>query len=76
MLKPKVGSYAVYEPTEEGWQDLNQQFLQVNADLRGAGLEVVEAPEPVCDEGSCSRVAAWFAAQDIDGACPDHYLVV
>ena len=59
-------TYAVYEPTEEGWQDLNQQFLQVNADLRRAGLEVVEAPEPVCDEGSCSRVAALFAAQDID----------
>jgi hypothetical protein len=66
MLKPKVGSYAVYEPTEEGWQDLNQQFQQVNADLRRAGLEVIEAPEPVCDEGSCNRVAAWFTAQDID----------
>ena len=74
-VKTQSGFLCGLCPTEEGWQDLNQQRLQVNADLRRAGLEVVEAPEPVCDEGSCSRVAAWFAAQDIDGACPDHYLV-
>ncbi len=65
MPKPRVGCYAVYEPTEEGWQDLSVQFNQMNAALVQAGLEVVAAPEPVCDDASCERVATWFQHQSI-----------
>jgi len=66
MMKPKVGSYAVYEPAEEGWQDFEAQFKQVNEALEQAGLEVVPAPQPVKDLASCEAVAAWFAGKDID----------
>jgi hypothetical protein len=33
MLKPKAGSYAIYEPAEEGWQVLEAQFKRVNEAL-------------------------------------------
>jgi L-fucose isomerase-like protein len=45
-------------------------------------MEVISAPEAVCDEASCSRVAGFFAGQDIDVLHPlvitwsfDHYTV-
>jgi len=65
MRKPRIGTYAVYEPDEEGWQELDQQFEAVNQDLTSAGLEVIPAPEPVKDLSSSERVAAWFKNQDI-----------
>jgi len=80
MIKPRVGSYAVYEPEEESWEDWDEQFRQVNDDLRKAGMEVVAAPEPVCDDESCQRVSAWFADKALDLLHPlivtwsfDHY---
>ncbi len=66
MLKPRIGSYAVYEPDEEGWEHLDEQFAAVNQDLKTAGLEVVTAPEPVKDTASAERVADWFKTQEID----------
>ncbi len=66
MLSPSIGSYAVYEPDEEGWESWEDQFEQINAALRAAGLTVVAAPEPVKDTASMERVAAFFAGQAID----------
>ena len=66
MLKPRLGCYAVYEPDEEGWGNLDQQFASINQDLITAGLDVVPAPEPVKDLSSTERIAAWFKEQDID----------
>ena len=37
MLSPSIGSYAVYEPDEEGWESWEDQFEQINAALRAAG---------------------------------------
>jgi len=34
MIRPKVGSYVVYEPEEEGWEEWDVQFRQINDDLR------------------------------------------
>jgi L-fucose isomerase-like protein len=80
VIKPRIGSYAVYEPAEEGWEDWDQQFRQINDDLRKAGLDVVAAPEPVCDDESCKRVSVWFADKALDLLHPlivtwsfDHY---
>lgn len=66
MVTPRIGSYAVYEPDEEGWENWEIQFGQINAALRDAGLDVVDAPEAVKDLASMERVAAFFAGQDID----------
>jgi L-fucose isomerase-like protein len=66
MVTPRIGSYAVYEPDEEGWESWEDQFQQVNAALRDAGLEVIAAPEAVKDLASTERVAAFFAGQNID----------
>lgn len=66
MMKPRVGSYAVYEPSEEGWQDHVEQLRRINEDLRAEGMEIIEAPEAVCDEASCQRVSDWFARNEID----------
>jgi L-fucose isomerase-like protein len=66
MVTPRIGSYAVYEPDEEGWENWEDQFEHVNAALREAGLDVVAAPEAVKDLASMERVAAFFADQDID----------
>lgn len=66
MYQPKVGSYAVYEPPEEGWENWEGQFTQINAGLADAGLDVVAAPEAVKDPASCQRVADYFASQKID----------
>lgn len=66
MIKPRLGSYAVYEPSEEGWEILNEQLRQVNEDLRRQGAEVLEAPQAVHDEESCRQVARWFQAQGVD----------
>ncbi len=65
-MKPRVGSYAVYEPSEEGWEDIEAQFKEINENLKSAGLEVIAAPEAVFDEDSCVRVAMWFREQPID----------
>lgn len=72
-MKTKVGSYAVYEPSEEGWQEFEQQLAQVNADVASHGLEIISAPEAVFDDESCHRVAAWFRDKDIDAL---HALIV
>ncbi len=66
MYHPKVGSYAVYEPPEEGWENWEQQFAQINAGLASVGLEFIAAPEAVKDPASCGRVADFFAAQRVD----------
>jgi L-fucose isomerase-like protein len=79
-LKPRIGTYAVYEPTEEGWENAAVQLAQVNDDLQQQGLEVVTAPEAVKDEESCRRVASFFQANSVDVIHPlivtwsfDHY---
>jgi L-fucose isomerase-like protein len=64
--QPLVGSYAVYEPPEEGWENWEEQFAQINARLAHSGLHVIAAPEAVKDPGSCQRVADFFASQKID----------
>ncbi|NPV84478.1 MAG: hypothetical protein HPY45_00535 [Anaerolineae bacterium] len=83
MIRPKIGTYAVYEPTEEGWESWSQQLQQINSDLADQGLEIISAPEAVRDEDSCRRVAAWFASQQVDLLHPliitwsfDHYTVL
>ena len=66
MYRPKIGCYAVYEPPEEGWENWEEQFQQIRADLDATGLEIVPAPEAVKDMPSMERVAAFFAGQEID----------
>jgi len=66
MYKPRVGSYAVYEPPEEGWEDWEAQFAQINEALSAVGMEVVAAPEAIKDLPSLERVAAFFAGQALD----------
>jgi L-arabinose isomerase len=66
MIKPKVGCYAVYEPSEEGWENLDLQLRQMNEGLAAAGMEVIPAPEAVKDLASCERVSAWFAGHQLD----------
>ena len=73
LVKPRVGSYAVYEPAEEGWQGWETRLSASNAGLRSAGIDVVEAPEAVCDPASCDRVAGWFESQKLDAL---HALVI
>jgi L-fucose isomerase-like protein len=62
---PRIGSYAVYEPDEEGWENWEDQFRTINVALRDAGLHIIAAPEAVKDLASMERVAAFFEAQDI-----------
>lgn len=62
----RVGSYAVYEPPEEGWENWAEQLSQLHARMAAAGLEVVAAPEAVKDPASCQRVADFFASQNVD----------
>ncbi len=83
MLKPRVGYYAVYEPTEEGWEDFAERSRAIQDDLGSQGMEVEAAPEPVCDEASCKRVATWFTGKEIDLLHPlivtwsfDHYTIL
>ncbi len=66
MYRPRVGSYAVYEPPEEGWENWAEQFEQVNAALQAAGLDVVAAPEAVRDLKSLEAVSAFFVGQELD----------
>jgi L-fucose isomerase-like protein len=66
MLKPKIGCYVLYEPTEEGWEQAAAQFKISCDELRTAGMDVIEAPEPVSDERSCLRAAEWFKDKDTD----------
>ena len=65
-IAARVGSYAVYEPPEEGWENWEAQLLQINTDLASSGLEVIVASEPVKDLASCQRVADFFASQKVD----------
>lgn len=66
MYQPKIGSYAVYEPPEEGWQDWEQQSATLNRLLGDQGAEVIAAPEAVKDPASCKRVAEFFSGQSVD----------
>lgn len=66
IKKPRTGCYAVYEPPEEGWENWQAQFQAVNAALEAQGLDVIAAPEAVCDPASCERVSAWAQAQQLD----------
>lgn len=66
MYRPRVGSYAVYEPPEEGWENWEEQFEQINATLQAAGLDIVAAPEAIKDLKSLETVTTYFASQDID----------
>jgi L-fucose isomerase-like protein len=73
MYRPRVGSYAVYEPPEEGWEHWEQQFATINEKLASAGLEVIAAPEAVKDPNSCQQIARFFATQNVDAL---HALIV
>ncbi|MEJ5203270.1 MAG: hypothetical protein WHV66_13645 [Anaerolineales bacterium] len=66
MLRPRVGSYAVYEPAEEGWEAWETQLAQINRELSDHGLEVIAAPEAVKDLDSMERVAQFFGTQQLD----------
>jgi len=66
MHQPRVGSYAVYEPPEEGWEHWEEQFAQINTGLASAGLNVLAAPEAVKDPASCLRVADFLEGQQVD----------
>ncbi len=66
MYRPRVGSYAVYEPNEEAWQDWEKQLAGINAGLEARGLDVVCAPEAVKDDASCKKVLEFFANQNVD----------
>lgn len=66
MYQPRIGSYAVYEPPEEGWHDWQEQIALINLELEKLGLKVITAPEAVKDLESMERVAAWFAGQQVD----------
>src|SRR5512141_2060458 len=66
MHRPRIGSYAVYEPTEEGWDNWAQDLAQLNGMMALAGLEVVAASEAVKDSASCRRVAEFFAGQHVE----------
>jgi len=66
MIKPKVGVYAVYEKSEEDWQNWETQLDEVAAMLVSAGAEVLKAPGAVYDDTSCSNIGGWFKHQDID----------
>lgn len=47
LIHPKIGCYAVYEPTEEGWKDYKINFNQINEQLVLTGGDVIIAPEVV-----------------------------
>jgi L-fucose isomerase-like protein len=66
MIKPRIGSYAVYEPPEEGWESWESQFSQINLELAGQGMEVIAAPEAVKDLDSLRRVSDFFNEQNVD----------
>ncbi len=66
MYQPRIGSYAVYEPNEEGWHDWEKQIAEMNAGLTSRGLEVIAAPVAVMDDASCRRVGDFFAEQKLD----------
>ena len=66
MYRPKIGCYAVYEPPEEGWENWEVQFTQVNDALSAAGMDVIAAPEAVKDLSSLKRVASFFGNQKLD----------
>ena len=73
MHKPRIGLYAVYEPPEEGWGEMEAQLDQAQADLEAQGLEVRRAPEAVGSLAACERVAAWLSAEGLEAL---HALVV
>jgi L-fucose isomerase-like protein len=73
MLEPRIGCYAVYEATEEGWENWRNLAAAIAADLRPEGIETLEAPEAVIDDASTKRVAAWFAERKVDAL---HALIV
>ncbi len=66
MLRPRIGSYAVYEPAEESWEAWETQLAQINRELGEQGLEVIAAPEAVKDLDSLERVAQFFSTQKLD----------
>jgi hypothetical protein len=66
MYQPKVGSYAVYEPPEEGWENWEAQSAQINSALAKAGVQIIPAQEAVKDLASCQRVMNFFASQNVD----------
>jgi L-fucose isomerase-like protein len=66
MLRPRIGCYAVYEPPEEGWENWQLQFNQVNDQLAAVGMEVVPALEAVKDLDSLERVAGYLKAQNVN----------
>lgn len=65
-IQPRLGLYAVYESPEEGWQDYEAQLSRIRTSLQVQGMQVMQAPEPVCDPGSCARVAGWLDSQGLD----------
>lgn len=73
MYQPRIGCYAVYEPSEEDWQNWEEKFAGINRELVSSGIDVIPAPEAVKDPESTQRVAAWFAGQNLDGL---HALII
>ena len=66
MIKPRIGCYAVYEPPEEGWENWEDRFTQINQELTDQGMEVIAAPEAVKDLESLARVSDFFSGQNVD----------
>lgn len=73
MIQPRIGSYAIYEPDEEGWENWEGEFLQINQVLSDSGVFVIPAPEPIKDLESMENVARFFQKQAIDAL---HVLVI
>lgn len=81
MIKPRIGCFAIYELSEEDWQNAGEQMDNLRSSLETEGLEVVISPVPVTDEASCKRSMDFFSANNIDVLCPliitwclDHYI--
>ena len=81
ILKPKAGCFAIYELSEEGWEDADGLLKGFCSSLEACGLEVLAAPEHVTDEASCKRAAEFFYLHRVDLICPliitwchDHYI--
>lgn len=66
MIKPRIGSYAVYEPAEEGWENWQEQLDKTNQILEKLGLDVVSVPEAVKDLASMEKAQQFLYDNSID----------
>lgn len=73
IQKPRVGSYVVFEPPEEGWENWKEQSNQINQLLHRMGVEVIKAPEPIKDLESMEQVRKFFIQEELDAL---HALII